>query len=162
MAGLALEHQLAALTATPALLVMVPAFVSSAGALGGILASRCGTLLHLGTVAPTLWPEHPVRREVGRLLVLAVPVQVLNATGAYLVARSLDGADTSWLALFGVALLGGALVAGVVVFLAYGASVAAYRFGIDPDTYGIPVVTSSVDFAGVLLLLVTAAALGVL
>jgi mgtE-like transporter len=162
LAGLALEHQLMALTIAPALLVMVPAFVSSAGAVGGILASRSATLLHLGTVAPTLVPERPVRREVRQLLAIALPVQGLNALGAFVVASNLDDGGGSIAALLAVALIAGTLVSGVVVFVAYGASVAAYRFGLDPDTYGIPVVTSTVDFIGVLLLLVTASALGVI
>ena len=38
---------------------------------------------------------------------------------------------------------------------------AAFRTGVDPDTYGIPIVSSSVDFAGALTLVLTIAALGV-
>ena len=35
-----------------------------------------------------------------------------------------------------------------VVVVAYYATVVAFRTGLDPDTYGIPVVSSSVDFVG--------------
>jgi len=40
-------------------------------------------------------------------------------------------------------------------------TVAAFRTGLDPDTYGIPVVSSSVDFVGALTLVLTIAALSI-
>jgi mgtE-like transporter len=58
------------------------------------------------------------------------------------------------------ALLGGLSAVVFVVFVAYYGSVASFRVGVDPDTYGIPVVTSSVDFVGAVALVVTIAALG--
>lgn len=40
----------------------------------------------------------------------------------------------------------------VVIVIAYYSSVASYRSGLDPDTYGVPIVTSTVDFLGALAL----------
>ena len=54
--------------------------------------------------------------------------------------------------------------AGVVAFalaVAYLSGVAAFRIRLDPDTYGIPVVTSSIDFTGAFALVLAIAALGV-
>ena len=88
-----LEHQLTVLTIVPALLVMVPAFVSSAGSLGGILTSRCATLLHLGTHRADALARYvfPVRREVRRLLLIALPVQALQRRRRLnLIAQRLD------------------------------------------------------------------------
>ena len=48
-----------------------------------------------------------------------------------------------------------------VVVVAYYGTVVAFRTGLDPDTYGIPVVSSSVDFVGALILILTIAALGI-
>jgi mgtE-like transporter len=48
-----------------------------------------------------------------------------------------------------------------VLAVAYYGTVAAFRLGVDPDTYGIPVVTSSVDFAGAFALVLAIVALGV-
>jgi mgtE-like transporter len=48
-----------------------------------------------------------------------------------------------------------------VVVVAYYGTIVAFRTGLDPDTYGIPVVSSSVDFFGALTLIVTIAVLGV-
>ena len=58
-------------------------------------------------------------------------------------------------------LIGGAVTVAFVIALAYYSTMAAWRFDVDPDTYGIPVVTASVDFVGVLILIVTMYALGI-
>ena len=48
-----------------------------------------------------------------------------------------------------------------VVVVAYEGTIVAFRTGLDPDTYGIPVVSSSVDFVGALILILTIAILGI-
>ena len=61
--------------------------------------------------------------------------------------------------MVGVSLIGGALAMAFVVTVAYG-TIAAYNTGVDPDTYGIPVVSSSVDFVGAFTLVWAIALLG--
>ena len=56
MAGIAIEKRLDTFSTYPALLVLFPAFLSSAGALGGILSARLATKLHLGMMPPTPSP----------------------------------------------------------------------------------------------------------
>ena len=56
--------------------------------------------------------------------------------------------------------IGGALALVFVVAVAYYGTIAAYRTGVDPDTYGIPVVSSSVDFVGAFTLIIGIAMLG--
>ena len=51
------------------------------------------------------------------------------------------------------------LVRAEVDFADYG-TVAAYRTGVDPDTYGIPVVSSSVDLVGAFTLIIGISLLG--
>ena len=60
-----------------------------------------------------------------------------------------------------LALLGGAVVMAFVVVVAYEGTIVAFRTGLDPDTYGIPIVSSSVDFVGALILVLTIAILGI-
>ena len=60
-----------------------------------------------------------------------------------------------------VSLIGGMFAVAFVVALAYYGTIAAWRVNLDPDTYGIPVVTASVDFVGVVALIFTIVALGV-
>jgi mgtE-like transporter len=60
-----------------------------------------------------------------------------------------------------VTALGGVFALAFVLVVAYYGTVAAFRLGVDPDTYGIPLVTSSVDFAGAFALVIAIVSLGV-
>ena len=60
-----------------------------------------------------------------------------------------------------VTAVGGVVAVAFVLTVAYYGTIAAFRLGVDPDTYGIPVVTSSVDFAGAFALVLAIVALGV-
>ena len=57
LAGTVLETRLDAFLETPALLVLVPPFIASCGSLGGILAARLASDLHLGLIEPRWLPE---------------------------------------------------------------------------------------------------------
>jgi mgtE-like transporter len=161
LAGLVLEKRLDTFQAYPALLVMVPAFVSSAGALGGLLASSLASGLHLGTIDPSARPAAAVWREARILALAAVPVYVFNGTGAHLIGVVGGDASPGLAPMVGAALLGAVGAVAFVVVVAYYGSVAAVRFGVDPDTYGIPMVTSSVDFVGAVALILAVATLGI-
>ena len=49
----------------------------------------------------------------------------------------------------------------LVVVIAYYGTLAAVRFGVDPDTYGIPMVTSSLDLVGAFTLILAVVLVGV-
>ena len=160
LAGLAVEKQLTIFTALPALLVLEPAFVSSAGALGGILSSRVATNLHLGLVDPTVRPGREVRRDAQLVAGIGLPIFVFNGLGAHFVATALGDSSpgAGWMVL--VSLLAGVFAVTFVMAVAYYGTIAAWRVNLDPDTYGIPVVTASVDFVGAVALIVTVIAVG--
>src|SRR5690606_32110089 len=63
-AGVTLEKSFTSFDALPALLVLVPAHLSSSGALGGILSGRLGSKLFLGLVEPTSRPNREARRDI--------------------------------------------------------------------------------------------------
>jgi mgtE-like transporter len=58
-------------------------------------------------------------------------------------------------------LVGGLFTVLFVIALAYYGTIAAWRVDVDPDNYGIPIVTASVDFVGVVMLIVTVIVLGI-
>jgi mgtE-like transporter len=159
-AGLALqrsEHRFAAL---PALLVLVPAQLSSAGALGGVLSGRLSSKLFLGLIRVEGFPNREARRDIAMVLVMAVPVYLFNAVGAHFVAGLLGKASPGLLQMVAASMLGGAMVMIFVIVVAYYGTLAAYRTGVDPDTYGIPVVSSSVDLVGAFALILAIVVLG--
>ena len=161
LAGLVLEHQLDTFARYPALLVLVPAFISGAGALGGMLVSSLATGLHLGTIPRAAVPSRGVWTEVRGLATLAVPLFAVTAAGAHVVALWLGEASPGVGSMVGVAIVGGV---GAVMFafaVAYYGALGAVRVGVDPDTYGIPTVTSAVDFVGAAALLGAVGVLGV-
>ncbi len=161
LAGIAVEKQLNLFAALPALLVLQPAFVSSAGALGGILSSRVATNLHLGLVDPRVKPQPQASRDALLVLLIGFPVFLFNGVGAHYVGMALHEKSPGlwWMIL--VSLLGGLIAVLFVIGLAYYGTIAAWRADVDPDTYGIPVVTASVDFVGVVALVLTLAAFGI-
>jgi mgtE-like transporter len=159
-AGVTLEKSFARFDALPALLVLVPAHLSSSGALGGILSGRLSSKLFLGLVPPESRPNREARRDISLVFLLAAPVYVANGVGAHLVARMLGQASPGLGEMLLVSLIGGALAILFVVAVAYYGTVAAYRTGVDPDTYGIPIVSSSVDLVGAFTLILAIALLG--
>ncbi|HET6950106.1 MAG TPA: magnesium transporter [Acidimicrobiales bacterium] len=159
-AGITLEKSFARFDALPALLVLVPAHLSSSGALGGILSGRLASKLFLGLVPPDASPNREARRDISFVSVLAVPVYVFNGLAAHAVARLLGQASPGLLQMVGASLIAGAVAIVFVVAVAYYGTVAAYRTGVDPDTYGIPIVSSSVDFVGAFTLILAISMLG--
>jgi mgtE-like transporter len=159
-AGVVLEKSFGRFDALPALLVLVPAQLSSAGALGGILSGRLSSKLFLGLVEPQSSPNREARRNIYLVFLLAVPVYVFNGFGAHWVARALGEASPGLGQMIAASLIGGGMAVLFVVTVAYYGTIAAYRTGVDPDTYGIPVVSSSVDFVGALTLIIAITLLG--
>ena len=154
LAGVALERRLVTFTALPALLILVPAHLSSAGALGGILSGRLSSKLLLGLAPPTAMPSRAAREDLALVAGLSVPVFIANGAGAHFVARLLGEASPGFAQLVGASLLGGVAAMVVVLVIAYYGTIAAVRADIDPDTYGIPLVSSTVDLVGALTLIV--------
>ncbi len=89
-----------------------------------------------------------------------MPVYVLNGAGAHVVARALGEESPGLGQLVAASLLAGLAAMVVVLVIAYYGTIAAVRLGIDPDTYGIPMVSSTVDLVGALTLVVAIATLG--
>jgi mgtE-like transporter len=160
LAGVALERRLDTFSLLPALLILVPAHLSSAGALGGILSGRLSSQLLLGLAPPTALPSRPARRDLWFVAALSVPVFLANGVGAHFVAGVIGEASPGLAQLVGASLLGGLAAMLVVLVIAYYGTIAAVRLGIDPDTYGIPMVSSTVDLVGALSLVVAIAMLG--
>ena len=160
LAGVALERRLVTFSALPALLILVPAHLSSAGALGGILSGRLSSKLLLGLAPPTAVPARAARDDLGFVALLSLPVFIINGAGAHLVAGLLGEGSPGLAHLVAASVLAGTAAMLVVLVIAYYGTIVAVRADIDPDTYGIPLVSSTVDLVGALTLIVAITALG--
>lgn len=160
LAGLALEQRLVTFAALPALLILVPAHLSSAGALGGILSGRLSSKLLLGLAPPTALPSRTARGDLAFVAALSVPVFIFNGLGAHAMAAVLGVPSPGIGHMVAASVLGGAAAMAVVLVIAYYGTIAAVRSDMDPDTYGIPLVSSTVDLIGALTLILVITALG--
>ena len=160
VAGLAMEHRLDSFAGRPALLVLVPPFLATAGAIGGVLASRLSSKLHLGLIEPAMVPPRLARADMRLGLVFAVPMFVLIAVGADAVASLAGMASPGVLRIVAVSLLAGSVTFVVAATVVYYGSIAVFRLGLDPDNIGIPLVTSSVDLGGAFALVFAIVVLG--
>lgn len=154
LAGTVLETRLEILVSDPALLVAVPPFIASSGALGGILSARLSSHLHVGLIEPARAPDAPAALEGSLTLVLAVVGFTVVGVATWIGASVFDiAAPPAWQLIAGL-ISGGLLAAVLLFFVGYYAATASYRFGLDPDNSSIPIVTSSMDFLGILCLVV--------
>lgn len=161
VAGVVIESRGDLFRSTPSLLVLFPAFLAMFGALGGSLASRLTSKLHLGLLEPRALPTRPAALDISSTYLMAVAVFTFvgAATWAVSLATGLD--QPGLMRLLGVAVLGGLMGTSILSVVAYTASTATYRFGLDPDNHAIPIVTSTMDFLGMLCLVAALALLQV-
>jgi mgtE-like transporter len=161
VAGITIEKRLEAFVAFPALLVLVPPFLEDSGALGGILAARLSTRLHLGTLEPRLRQIRVVVDDIVLTYLFAISVFVLLGISANVVSAVFGLASPGVVSVMELSLLAGTFATTFAVLVAAGAAVSTYRLGLDPDNHGIPLVTSSLDLLGAGSLILAIVLLGI-
>ncbi len=161
VAGILIEKQLGSFLEQPALLILVPAYFGMAGALGGILSSRLGTKVHLGLVQSTAWPQREALLDMRSIALLAMPIFALVGMAAHLGSVVVGAESPGFVMMVAVASLAGVGATLVVVSVAYYGTLAAVRFGLDPDTAAIPLTNSALDLVGAFTLVGTIVLLGV-
>lgn len=150
VSGTVLETYEQTLVRNPALLVLVPVQIGTAGNLASITCSRLTTQLYLGTYE--LRPSNPdLRANVGAVFALAGTVFGLVGVAAWGIGAALGGTLGLGRVLL-VSLVSGLLLAVLVVAASVAAVEISYRVGLNPDDTTIPVVTNLCDVAGVLIL----------
>ncbi len=161
IAGIAIEKRLDDFVAYPVMLVLLPGFLSTAGNLGGVLSSRLSSKLHLGLIRPAPLPTREAGGDLAMIFVLSIPVFAVAGVVAQ-AGGNMIGAQSPGLGeVVAVAMLGGVIATVCAVMVSYYSTIAAVRFGLDPDTFGIPMVSSSLDFVGVFAMILALVAVGV-
>ena len=161
VAGITVEKRIEDFVTFPVLLVLLPGYLATAGALGGVLSSRLSTKLHLGLARPSVLPSGEARVDLATTFALSLPVFALLGLVSSIAAGLTGHAGPALANLVAVAVLGGLMATVLIVVVAYYGTLAAVRFGVDPDTYGIPMVTSSLDLAGAFTLILSVVLVGV-
>ncbi|HUH06398.1 MAG TPA: magnesium transporter [Egibacteraceae bacterium] len=161
LAGTVLATRLDQFIRSPALLVLIPPFIGLCGSLGGILSARLGSRLHLGLLNPAPVPGGPAALEGSVTFLFAfgvfTTIALLTQAASVVVGFPSPGAGP----LVAISLTGGLFATVLIVLVAYYSATASYRFGLDPDNFGMPIVTATMDFLGVLCLVAAIALWGV-
>lgn len=148
LAGLTYSVSLDSLVAFAVFLILIPPFMGGLGSIGGILGSRLSTGMHTGEVSPALLPERGVVHHfiISYLYTLILlPLLALIAHGAAV----LMGLNSPGLGmLVAISLVAGLVVMTLVNVVAYVTASLSFRYGLDPDNFGIPVITSLIDLIG--------------
>jgi mgtE-like transporter len=137
----------------PALLVLVPVTIGTAGNLGSVLASRLSTSFHLGTLSFAPTDEELAGNAVATVALGATLFPVVGA-GAWLLTAALGVGALPLATVVLVASCSGLALAALAVGVTLAATYAAYRFELDPDDVVVPVVTNVCDVLGVVVLFV--------
>jgi mgtE-like transporter len=163
LAGGLLREWEPSLVAVAVLLSLIPPFVSQAGALGGIFASRITSKLQIGVITPRGLPEVPAVIDASIVLGFGVAVFALIGVIAFWLGAvtGLEGMPSA-VALIGSTVLAGLLVTPFTIVSGYYLAVSTYRFGLDPDNQTIPIITSLMDLLGVAAVLFVMRTSGVL
>ncbi|MFP4148504.1 MAG: magnesium transporter [Nitriliruptoraceae bacterium] len=162
LAGVVVQARAEEQFATAALLVLLPPFIANCGSLGGMLASRLASKLHVGQLDPRLLPGKLAVLDFTLITLLAVlAFSGVGLTG-WLAAVIVPGVEpVALLSTIAVVLLAGVFALPIMSGTAYGAAAVSFRFGFDPDNHGIPVVTAVMDLTGVVCLLAAITVLGI-
>jgi mgtE-like transporter len=59
-----------------------------------------------------------------------------------------------------ISLIGGFMATVIAIGIVYYGAIATYRLGLDPDTHGIPMITSSMDLVGAFALILAIVLVG--
>jgi mgtE-like transporter len=156
LVGVALQDREEQFTTLLALSILLPAFLQEGGALGGILSSRLSSKVHLGFIEPRGIPQFAAFRDFTLTYIFAAGVYVFVGGASHFIAVVLfpEGASPGLLAMIGVSALAGLIATTTAVLAAYYGSTISYRLGLDPDTYGIPIITAAVDLLGFMSLII--------
>ncbi|MCP1661815.1 MULTISPECIES: magnesium transporter [Methanocalculus] len=148
IAGVIYTDGLEDLVATAALLIIIPPFMNGCGAIGGIICSKLATGMHMGSIEPTLVPGREVFSGFSENYLYALVILPLMAAIAHGAAVFMGLDSPGLLMMVAVTMTAGVIVVTGLNLLAYLTASVSFALGYDPDNFGIPVVTSSIDLVG--------------
>jgi mgtE-like transporter len=151
--ALLLEVFVEDLVENPTVLVLLPPFVAMAGNLGAILASRLSSAAHLGTITMRGSPDPLVYKNLGVIMLLSVLTFSALGLLTHVVAYGTGIASPGAGVLTSMSLMGGIAVTAATCVTAYKVTQYMLLRGDDPDNVVIPVITSTMDALGTVLVI---------
>jgi mgtE-like transporter len=161
-AGTILGKEIESFVAIAGLLTIVPAFLEDGGAMGGILAARFSTMLHLGLLDPSIKPPRDVLWTFGFMHLIALAIFALVGIFGQIVNYMLGLPTISTFKMVAVTTIAGQILMVLLDIMSYYFSIVSYKKGLDPDNVGIPLITSFMDILGTACLVITLQLLNVI
>lgn len=147
--------------ATATILAMVPPLNGIGGNIGSILGARLSSALHLGTITPEFRGQSALGVNLAASASLASVVYSFTGVLFFLIFWLTEGALIKSLRV-GIVFFGaGMLLTGIIALTSVTSAFLSYQREIDPDNVVIPIVTTVVDVAGVVSLLIMVSIIGV-
>lgn len=153
IAGLIYTEGLEDLVATAALLIIIPPFMNGCGAIGGIICSKLATGMHMGEIEPRIIPDRNALSGFLNNYLYALLILPLMAVIAHSAALMMHLDSPGLPMMIVITTLSGVIVVTGLNILAYMTATISFSLGYDPDNFGIPVVTSSIDLVGATVLI---------
>ena len=157
--GLFLNRSEDMLKILPGVLIVIPSFIAINGNISSVLTSRLSSALHMGLVKPDFRRTKLLMRNIHAMLFVSfIAFPVIGFIGG-IVNILLGASGVSLLAFTMVTTVAGLITVVMLVFVSMMFSYLTYGKGLDPDNVVIPVLTTTGDFIGILILLMTMAML---
>ena len=147
ISGAFLAVYLTVLSRAPWGLLLFPGILSIRGSIGGVLSSRLGTALHVGTIEPSLLKN---TKEYYLSLAAVVTITlfscfILSIVSTFFGILLLGMKFSDLIDLLGVTIATMASSIVLVMPLTIGISISAFKKGLDPDVIVYPVISTLAD-----------------
>lgn len=152
LAGMTYAVDLDQLITYAVFLILIPPFMGGCGSIGGILCSRLATGMHMGEIVPSSLPQRDVLGHFAQSYIYALVLLPLLAAIAYFSAVFMGLETPGLTTMMMICISAGLLVISLENVIGYFTASMSFRYGLDPDNFGIPVITSFIDLAGAAIL----------
>lgn len=153
-AGATLQRSLDRIPGT-LVVMMVPLLNGIGGNLGSILGARLGSALHLGTVEPRLKGK-VLRKNINASVLTSVGIFLFISAIFFLIPYIWGMGPEAALKHALAFMVAGMLLIPVIISSTILLAFISFRNGLDPDNVVIPIVTSIIDVAAAISLLIVA------
>jgi len=158
LAGSLLDKNLEFIGIFPLLLVLSPLFNAENGNIGSILSARISTSFHLGQAEITFLPKIKILKEFSYTFAITIILFPLLAIMAFGLSTLLNIPSMAFLTLFKISILVAIISSFAGMLTSYYLTYFSIRTNFDPDNVVIPLLTSVMDIASVVILILVSSA----
>ena len=153
LAGLAIQSKITSFNRYLILLVLLLPLLSINGVIGSILSARIATKLHLGFVDANKFKYSNVSEDITVSYLLTLPIFLILGIFCSLFSRFGQLAGPGYFYIILISVVAGFIATTLSNVVGYLSATLTYRFGLDPDNFAVPSVTSMSDLIGAVVLM---------